>query len=191
MKQFDSIWKNENESAKRHWNDEKATENFSQRTWAIEGMQKFWNSLKPFRFALRHVKHFLWNFERVLKPTIFICIELPIKFFLKHAKKIIKNYKNVKNIQMKSRRVQRINFSPIDEVWRELVRDIERPVELPERTLEACSWARILRLAGWFQLLRRRRARERGKRARRDSFRLTPSGVSGMSGNWRVLSEKL
>jgi hypothetical protein len=58
---------------------------------------------------------------------------------------------------------------------------MERPAEFPDKTFDACSCARILRLIGWFQLFKRRRALDRGRSASREIFRATPSFVSWIS----------
>lgn len=59
--------------------------------------------------------------------------------------------------------------------------DIDRPAEFPDKTFDACSLPRILRLIGWFQLLSNRLARVRGTNASNDNLRITPSRVSGIS----------
>ena len=71
--------------------------------------------------------------------------------------------------------------SPNDDLCELLDNDKDRPAEFPERTFAAWSHPRILKLIGWSQLLSNRRARVFGKSDKSDNFRLTPSGVSGMS----------
>lgn len=80
--------------------------------------------------------------------------------------------------------------SPNDELCELLDRDIDRPAEFPERTFAAWSLPRILKLIGWFQLLRTRRARVRGKSESKESLRAIPSSSSGMSMNILIVKTK-
>lgn len=101
--------------------------------------------------------------------------------------KLKKNDKKLKSTRENIKGQEITTQSPIVSNRRFICVDFGR-TGLPERMLAAWSRPRSIMLYGWFQLLRRRLARERGNVNKRLSFRLTPSLVSSMSAFQRKLN---